>query len=176
MAKRDSEYEWRMQGMIYACNIAKEQGVEALERDIKKRGMLKAPLKFSQKQMDEFVEYCSHNLYANMFATMAYSLHELYGFGGERIKKLQEHIGKLVNNVMDMDYMGEHYIRLEDYAIELNEKYNLGIDVARIASCQDLVDEKEESGFHLAKIEKVCEEMREAGFQDAAAWLEKKVS
>ena len=34
---RDRFYEARMQGMIYAFNKAKEEGIEALERDMKKR-------------------------------------------------------------------------------------------------------------------------------------------
>ena len=40
----DKSFDWRMQGMIYACKIAKEKGVEYLEKDIKRRGVLKADI------------------------------------------------------------------------------------------------------------------------------------
>lgn len=36
MAKRDKEYEARMQGMLYAANIVKEHDLEYLEKEIKK--------------------------------------------------------------------------------------------------------------------------------------------
>ena len=57
MSKPSKEFEYRMQGMIYALNIAKKDGVDALESDIRKRGFTRAPLKFSQKDIDEFIEF-----------------------------------------------------------------------------------------------------------------------
>ena len=66
MAKKMSkEMEWRTQGMIYALNIAKKDGVEALEKDIRQRGFLRAPLSYSNKQLEEFWEFLSKNLYAS---------------------------------------------------------------------------------------------------------------
>ena len=44
MAK-DKDYDLRMQGMIYALNLAKKDGIEALERDIRTRNVLKAQIK-----------------------------------------------------------------------------------------------------------------------------------
>ena len=55
MSKPSKEFEYRMQGMIYALNIAKKDGVDGLEADIRKRGFTRAPLKFSQKDIDEFI-------------------------------------------------------------------------------------------------------------------------
>ena len=37
MSKPSKEFEYRMQGMIYALNIAKKDGVDGLEADIRKR-------------------------------------------------------------------------------------------------------------------------------------------
>ena len=44
MAKMDKEYEARMQGMLYAANIVKEHDLEYLEKEIKRRGVIKSPL------------------------------------------------------------------------------------------------------------------------------------
>ena len=66
MAK-DKFYESRMQGMIYALNKAKKEGVEALERDIKKRNLLKLPLTMTESQMNEVYETLAANIYNNMF-------------------------------------------------------------------------------------------------------------
>lgn len=171
----NKDFECRMSGMLYAYEIAKKGGVEGLEKEIKRRGISKVPIKITESQMNAMLAYLSRNLYANLLSTFGYGLHELYGFGEKRIKRLIKYIDVMVKNTFDMDYMGEHYIRLEDYAIELNEKYHLGIDVEAIASCQTVVDEEEKSGFHYAKIEKILEVLEEAGFPDASEYLRKKV-
>lgn len=176
MAKRDIEAQARIEGMIYALSIAKKSGIEGLEADIRRRGITKAPLKFTQKQIDEFVEYCSRNLYANMLSTFCYALHEVYGFGKDRIDRLRAYTDKMIDDVMNLDYMGEHYVRLEDYAIELNEKYNLGIDVEKIASCQAVQDESQNSNYHTGNVDRIIEELAAAGFTEASEWLGKKVS
>lgn len=173
MANKD--YESRMQGMIYALNIAKNDGIEALESDIRKRGITKAPLKFKQKEIDDFINYVSKNLYSNMLSVFCYALHEHFGFGGERLNKLKNLVAKAVTDTMNLDYLGSHYIRLEDYAVELNEKYNLGIDVNVIASCQSIADEKDDGTYHYAKIERIVEELKENGMEDAARFLESKI-
>lgn len=175
MAKITKEQEWRLQGMTYALEVAKKEGVEGLERDMKRRGLIQAPIGLTQKQIDIFTETCARNLYSNMLATFAYAMHELYGFGGDRIKKLRDFVEKMVTDTMDLDYMGEHYIRLEDYAIELNEKYKLGIDVDAIAECQEIQDEKESNYYHYGKVEAICEELENNGFAEAARFLAKKI-
>lgn len=149
--------------------------MDALESDIRKRGITKAPLKFSQKQIDDFINYVSKNLYSNMLSFFCYAIHEEFGFGGERLKKLRDFVAKAVTDTMNLDYMGTHYVRLEDYAVELNEKYNLGIDVNVIASCQNIADEKDDGTYHYAKIERIIEELRENGMEDAAKFLEEKI-
>lgn len=37
-----------------------------------------------------------------------------------------------VHGVGDLDGMGHHYARFEDYAIEANELYDLGIDIEKV--------------------------------------------
>lgn len=133
MAKRDKEYESRMQGMLYALNVAKEHGVEYLEKEIKKRGIIKSPLAYTDKQIDEFWKQLSENLYATMTCVTGMVLHNTFGFGKQRLHKFREEFLNATNKTIDLDWLGEHYVTLEDYAVELNEKYDLELDVARIA-------------------------------------------
>lgn len=58
--------------------------------------------------------------------------------------------------------------------MELNEKYDLGIDVTRVAYCQDKHDEGNED-FRMCKIDLVLEALREGGFEDVAEFIEKKL-
>lgn len=174
MAKRDKEYEARMQGMLYAANLVKRDGLEALESDIKKRGLLKTPLAYTDKQIDEFWKELSSNLYATMTCVTGIVLHDSFGFGKQRLHKFREEFLKATKISLDLDWLGQHYATLEDYAVYLNGKYDLGLDVARIAVCQESHDEKEKA-YRMADLDKILKELRENNFEDAAAFLENKV-
>lgn len=173
MARRDIEFEGRMQGMISAYNLAEAEGLDALLADIKKRNILKAPIKVTAKEMDEFYRRVADNIYNNMFMVVLYTLHDKYRFGAKRLKEFTARFDKNVGDTMNLDYMGEHYVRLEDYAVELNEKFNLGIDVNLVALSQDSYDEKDYR-YGRCKVSTVIAELRDNGFFDAAEFLEKK--
>ena len=174
MGRVDKEFEARMQGMIYAYNLVKEGGIEALTADMKKRNYLRAPMKFTTKQMDEFYKYVSANLYNNMLTVVLYTLHDVYGFGPKKINDFKHAFDKSVGDTMNLDYMGEHYVRMEDYAVELNEKFNLGIDVNLVALCQDSYDEGDYR-YKMCKVDRVITELRDGGHFEAAEFLERKM-
>lgn len=127
MAKMDKDYELRMQGMIYASNIVSKKGVEGLKEDIRIRNVLKAPMKFTASQIREFWDTLSENLYNTVLTVTALVLHEEYGFGKKRMKEFKAHFDKAVKDATDLDYIGEHYVTLTDYAVYLNER--LGMDL-----------------------------------------------
>ena len=67
--------------------------------------------------------------------------------------------------------MGEHFVNLEDYAVELNQKYNLGLDVPIVAACQSQYD-KEDPNYRNAKcLQGIINTLRLAGYHDAADYL-----
>lgn len=174
MSKPSKEFEWRMQGMIYALNIAKKDGIEALEADIRKRGFIRAPLKFSQKEIDEFIEFMSKNLYVTAMTVWFMALNTEYGFGEKRLKRLKEVFDKLTAQAMDFDYLGNHYASLEDYAVYLNENYGFGIDVEKVAMCQE-TSTADQTRKHMADVDAVLNVLRDGGFESAAQFLEKKM-
>lgn len=171
---RDKEYEVRMQGMIYALNKAKTEGVEALERDIRKRNITKIIMNVPEKEMDRIFAELGENLRNTVFTLVFTALYDVFGFRDKRLKKFRDYVNKLFNDILDLDYMGEHYVRLEDFAIEMNEKYNMGIDLKRVIVCQGLHD-KEDKRYHMMKAERVIQELKKAGFEDAANFLEAKL-
>ena len=172
---RDKFYEARIAGYIAAYQKVKQEGVEALKKDIEKRNLLKMDLNVTEKQMDEVYRELSANLYNNTITSVAWTLHNVFGFGKKRIIEFKKEFDRTVQDTLDLDYMGEHYVKLEDFAVELNEKYDLGIEIPRVAFCQDSHDEKEER-YHMCKAERVISELREKGFEDAAAFLEEKIA
>ena len=170
--KRDKEYEARMQGMLYAANMVREKGLEALEKDIKRRGIIKVPLAYTEKQIDEFWNQLSANLYATMTCVTGMVLHDTFGFRKKRLNRFREEFQKATNASLDLDWLGNHYTTLEDYAVFLNERYDLGVDIARIAVCQEFHDEK---ACRMANLDRILSELKGNGFEDAAEFLEKKI-
>lgn len=173
MAKEDKEYNLRMQGTIYAYNLVKKEGIEALEKDIRMRNVMRAPMKFTSSQMREFWDSLSQNLYNTMLTTTALVLHEKYGFGKKRLQDFKKHYDKAVNDTLDLDYIGIHYVTLADYATYLNKELGMEINTEIVAVCQDSYDEGNPN-YKMADIDRVIRELREHGFKDAAMFLEKK--
>ena len=58
--------------------------------------------------------------------------------------------------------------------MEMNQKYDLGIDYIRVAACQDVHDEGDPN-YRMCKIDRVLQELRENGFKDVAVFIEKKL-
>ena len=170
----DKSFEWRMQGMIYACKIAKEKGVEYLIKDIKRRGVTKADIIYKDSQLSELWDNLSKNIYTNMLVTVLYVLHDRYGFRKERLKKFKNFYDEAVNITLNLDYMGEHYVKMQDYAVELNKKYDLGLDIDKVAVCEDSFDENNPDYHNYKFVDGIIRTLVAAGYDEAAAYLESK--
>ena len=173
MAKKDKEFMARMQGMIYALNIAKEKGVDALEKDIRKRGVLNAPIKYTTAQLDEFWNFLSQNLQATTMAVIGMVLRDKFHFGKKRLKEFKEEYDRKTRLAVDLDWIGEHYVTLEDYAEYLNKDFNLDIDADRVAVCQESYD-KNNPKYGTANMDHTIKELEKSGFKKAANFLKKK--
>lgn len=174
MAKRDKEFEARMQGMRYAFEYAKEKGIDELEKEMHRRNYTRIPLSVPESSMRKFVEQVSTNVYNMMLTAFLYALHDTEGFGGTRIKRVKESFDKLVQATYDLDYMSNHYVTMGDYARELNELYNVDIDVDKVEYLQETAD-KDHVDYRMCRIDRVLEVLKEDGFADAAEYLEQKL-
>ena len=167
MAKKDKDYELRMQGMIYAYNKVKEEGLDALDRDIKMRGITRIPLVYKEADARKMMYLIGNNVTMNVLTVSCVVLNELYGFGQKRLRDFMDQFTKRTDLVVDMDYMGAHYATLDGYAVEMNEKYNLGIDVGVLATYQELSDQNNPR-YHMCQVEMVIESLERDGFPEAA--------
>ena len=75
---------------------------------------------------------------------------------------------------MDLDYLGQHYVKMEDFALEMNERYDTGIDINRVAANTTVIDESRET-YKMCKIDRIIQELRENNFIDAAMFIERKM-
>lgn len=171
---RDKEFEARMQGMVYACQLAQKQGVDALVKEVQKRGVTKVGITASDKQLNDMWGALSDNIGQNMLTTVAWVLHDTFGFGQKRLQQFMAEFDKATSNLMSLDYMGEHYVTLEDYAVELNQKYDLGLDVIKATLTTDMADKQDARVGNVDKVTGIINALRLAGYEDAAAYLESK--
>ncbi len=175
MGKISKEFQWRMEGILHAREVVKKDGLEGLDKEIKMRGFLQAPLVYSKGQIDGWWDELSTNLYATMTTVAGMVLREHFGFGKQRLLKFRNEFQNMTKSALDLDYLGSHYVTLEDYANELNEQFDMGIDVSRVRNCQGSYDDTD-AKYRTVKLDKVLEELRAGGFEDAAQFLEMKVA
>lgn len=174
MAKTDKTFQWRMEGMLFAHKILQEKGADALEKEIKLRNYLKLDVWARMEDVRELENTLSTNLYNSFVSTMMYTIHDEFGFGKSRLQRLKESFDRKIENIFDLDWLGQHYVRFEDYAKYLEAEYDFKFDVARIAALQDITDESNEK-FRKLDPETTVKELREHGFLDASKWLEEKI-
>ena len=174
MAKRDKDFENRMIGYMGAYKLAKTEGLEALEKDIKRRNITHLDFTVSPKKIVDDYNIIARRTVTNVMAGTLWVLHDGFGFEKQRLHNFRENFDDLMKVLGDIDYFGERYVRLEDFAIELNEKYDLGIDVNLVAACQEVYDNGDKS-YRLCRIDKVLQELRENGFEDAVKFIESKM-
>ena len=163
-----------MQGMVYACRLAQEQGVDALVKTVKQRGVTKVDITASDKRLNDMWGALSDNIGQNMLTTAVWVLHDTFGFGQKRLQQFMTEFDKATANLMNLDYMGEHYVTLEDYAVELNRKYDLGLDVIKATLATDMADKQDARVGNVDKVTGIINALRLAGHEDAAAYLESK--
>lgn len=171
MAKVTKEFEWRMQGMIYAYDIAKKEGIEALHKDIKSRGFFKAHLNISKKELDNFINDISHNMYVIALTSICIALNEEFGFGKQRLHRFKNKFRKVIEGTLDFDRVGQQYVSLEDYANYLNEEFEVGIDVETVKHCQNGSSTIKENTNKVNLLD-IIELLNEKGFKDAAECLQ----
>ena len=133
MAKSDMKvHQYRMDGMAYALKIVKEQGIEALEKEIRMRNGRFIPLELTrEKQMEVSMTLASRivNTYSTM--TMA-ALHDGFGFGKKRLQEFIKVFNEKCEVVDVLDPYGEHYATISDYAKMMEEEYDIHVDLDAI--------------------------------------------
>lgn len=87
---RNKEEQARMEGMAQALRIAKTKGIDGLEADLKMRNITGLPCAVSRAAMDECIMNIKYNVVDTFTILVAYTLHEKFGFGRERLGRFIE--------------------------------------------------------------------------------------
>lgn len=138
MNKKKFAYEQslRMDGFCRAYSVAKSDGIEALEKEIRFRKATAIPINLDMQKCQELINASADKL-NDMFKIIAlYVLNRNFGFGEIRLKRFLENVDYLYQTVDRMDPYGykmisyfEMYDSMKDkYHLDLNEKYYKDMD------------------------------------------------
>ena len=96
------EYErGREDGLSLALRIAKEGGIEALEREIKFRGVTGIHTSLASKDLDKASEQIKE-IALDTFTVMSVAvLHDEFGFGEKRCQRYMDGINKAAEYIVD---------------------------------------------------------------------------
>ena len=143
MGKLDKEQEARMAGMRYALGIAKEKGVDGLQKELQMRGALGIGLLIDNDKLKKAYEILAETIYQNTITVVLATLAHDSGFGEKRLRRFKEAYDKNTLWNFELDGYAEHYVTYVDMAMELKTKYNIDMNVEMLASNQDITFDKE---------------------------------
>lgn len=173
MAKVDKEYKARMDGMLYALKIAKEKGIEALEKEIRMRNILKLDVWARKEEVEELHRMIAHNCYTSIMVTMMYTMYKIFGFGKSRLKKLKDAFDENALDIIELDRWGEYHTTFQEYDKFLKDKFDMNFDQEAVrnieASNRGINPE-----YKRCELSAICDLLDASGHNDAAAFLREK--
>ena len=176
MAKIDKEYEARIQGMIYACNLAEKEGIDALKKDIQMRGITRVPIGVTEKELNSLVGTLAENLYTTFLTMTMIALEDAYSFKKTRLMRFKESFDKHTIATYNMDWLGKHYVSMPSYARYLRDECGIDLndDFIEVATrCQNATDNGNLT-YKMVRLERLIEELEESNHSKAAEWLLKR--
>lgn len=90
MGKIDATTQARMDGMAYALRIAQKEGVEGLEKELKRRGITGINLPVSHKEIDHELDKIKMQVLDTVLAMSCMVLRDDFGFGTKRLNRFKE--------------------------------------------------------------------------------------
>jgi len=101
MAKNDKNMEFFRQGMLRAYQLVKEDGVEALEKELKFRNITKINGPMLAKELDGGIDQIKRLTYEAIMAMTVGVLYSEFGFGKKRIERFKEAFESATDGLAD---------------------------------------------------------------------------
>ena len=121
MSNFDKQMQARTEGMVYALRIAKEKGIEELEKEIEFRGKTGISLNVDRKELNEASKKIKE-MTVDTFTIMTLAcLHDEFDFGQKRCQRLLDRIDKKADSILD------DFATWGDYVEMIKDE--LGIDI-----------------------------------------------
>jgi len=101
MAKDNKNMEFFRQGMLRAYQLVKEDGVEALEKELKFRNITKINGPMLAKELDGGIDQIKRLTYETIMAMAVGVLYSEFGFGKKRIERFKEAFESATDGLAD---------------------------------------------------------------------------
>lgn len=101
MAKVNELMEGRNQGMVLALKIAKEQGIEALEKEIQYRNITGVSMKLTKAEMNAATTRMKIHSTKMAIAISLITLVDEFGMGKMQARKFKETFDRRVDEICD---------------------------------------------------------------------------
>lgn len=121
MSNLKKEEQMRREGMAYALRVAKERGVDGLEKELDRRNATEVPIRISTSQLKEFSQLVKHNVIFYMGVLTRGVLADKFDFDADQLKIFDENLN------FRADCLTEDYTTWKDQIDTLNKDFNLGI-------------------------------------------------
>lgn len=144
--KIDNSYQSRMDGMAYALKIAKEKGVEELEKEIRFRNAHYVPLEISREELMDIYGLLSNRITETLLTMVMATLRDWKGFGKKRLEEFRNEFTQKCMAVDARDPFGQHYARISDYAEVLREECGIEMDIQTLRKVEEDNDRRERMG------------------------------
>lgn len=121
MGKLNDLMEGRNQGIAFALKIAKEGGIEALEKEVEYRGLTNVSLNIPRKELEEATKHMRIRATEVSIVFAMITLLEEFSFSRMQALKFKGHFDEKVESILNEEETIQEYIRIieEDYGITL---------------------------------------------------------
>ena len=92
MARMNKEEQARREGMAYAFKIAKERGIDGLEKELRLRNITKLPVAIKEKDVEEWCDGMKNQTVDSVGILAMVSLRDGFGFGKKRLLEFRRNI------------------------------------------------------------------------------------
>ncbi len=90
MGSLKKDEQLRREGMAYALRVAKESGIEGLEKELERRNATEIPLRITKAQMQQYSENVKENVVNHILLLSLVTLRDEFEFGAKRLKQFEE--------------------------------------------------------------------------------------
>lgn len=104
MARMNKEEQARREGMAYAFKIAKERGIDGLEKELRLRNITKLPVAIKEKDVEEWCDGMKNQTVDSVGILAMVSLKDRFGFGKKRLLEFREIFNNKIECIMNPDW------------------------------------------------------------------------
>lgn len=120
---RDKLLEGHMQGLSHALRIVQEGGVEALEKEIKFRGITNIPINVPKSTADKAIDNIKFQVCDTFCLLVCCVLRDEFGFGHDRLQRVIDRFN------LKAECLAGEYVTWEDYIKAMKEEVGLDMTI-----------------------------------------------